>query len=451
MPKIALYHLFPFFTMASDADMLPAGEPRQESPGKKPRTGTELPAFTEEQIASITSNISFDQAIRRQLDSAVKESLQQILPGMLATEMPIAIAATLAQQRADVQQMLDNNDAKLQGTLNEARVAASPAGDAALASQLQLACDKFEALDKKVDAHMGAVAASRPLSPQSSQKYCDEKIAELETKMAASPRLQASPSGSVDGHSTPGLGPSGPAGNAWGLSPYPQQRLFNASSPVPSFGPYSPPAFSSPSAASSSNPFDRPIDPTILKISCGTMVNRTDAAKLFTTIAEESGITAPNFDAEGPALSSTVVIRMAGEAATAARYVRQILESQKKSKTEWKKYNIRDASGGLVPCYINPDKNNRTIKGEIALRRVHGSLKRLHPELGERHKQSKLSLQASIDWAPLVKIVVQSQTVVSLVWNPSVATKYKIKQSEVEAEFNADLGAGANVAWTKFG
>lgn len=105
---------------------------------------------------------------------------------------------------------------------------------------------------------------------------------------------------------------------------------------------------------------------------------------------------------------------MAGTVETASRYVRQIHEAQKKSKTEWKKYFIQDASGSTVPAYINPDKNNKTIKGEIAVRRVHSTLKRFHPELGDKIKQLKLSLLASVEWAPLVKVVVVSQSEISL-------------------------------------
>ena len=213
--------------MAADAEMSSCAAASTESPEKKPRT--ELTAFTEEQILSITSSISFDKAIKKQLDAAVKESLQTRLPGMLAAEMPNALASTLAQQRVDVQNMFDSTVQKLQGDFAEARVAGSPAGDAALAAQLQIAVEKYENMEKKLDEKLGEVAAAKPLSPKSNNKYCDDKIAELEDKLAATPR--ASPAGSLDGASTPGLGPGlcGPAGNARGHSPYPQ-RLFGPGS-----------------------------------------------------------------------------------------------------------------------------------------------------------------------------------------------------------------------------
>jgi len=136
---------------------------------------------------------------------------------------------------------------------------------------------------------------------------------------------------------------------------------------------------------------------------------------------------------------------------SAARAVKQILESQKKSKTEWKKHDVKDASGDRVPAYLNPDKNSKTIKGEIALRRVFNTLKKLHPELGTLLKQSKLNMQCSIDWVPLVRVKVESPSEISLVWNDPVATRNKIKQAEVETDVGADLGAGANIQWTKFG
>jgi len=169
------------------------------------------------------------------------------------------------------------------------------------------------------------------------------------------------------------------------------------------------------------------------------MFARTKAAKLFTTIAEAAGISKANSDVEGPALASSFSIGMGGQLETAARYVRQILEAQKVSKTEWKKYSITDAGGSAVAAYINPDKNNETIKGKIGLRRVFTIRKRLHPDV--KFNQSKLSLQASIEWASLVKVdIVVSQNESSLQWNAGVASRHKIRQADVESDFNSDLG-----------
>ena len=50
VPKIALYHLFPFFTMAADTEMEPstaAASTEDGSPANKPR-GAELAPFTDE-------------------------------------------------------------------------------------------------------------------------------------------------------------------------------------------------------------------------------------------------------------------------------------------------------------------------------------------------------------------------------------------------------------------
>jgi len=359
----------------------PKSSGSSESPGKKPRKETELPAFTEQQIKSITGSIAFDQAIKKQLDTAVRESLQTHLPGMLAAELPGALAETMEKQRKDVQAMLDASSEKWHGELQEFNVAntpTSPAGDSALAAQLQLTVDKFESLEKQMDT----LAAKKVDSPGSNKKYCDEKNAELTEEVAASPCR--SPSPSIDGASTPGALAGWPR-----LSP--TSNLF-CSSPAPSFGANSP-------AASSANPytaagslqqphhtstaFDRAIDPCLVKLTAAEAVRRTEIVNLAKKLVHDAGMDKSAYEVEGIEHNTQFAIRFCGPPEIGARYTKQLLEAQRKSKTEWYRHSVPSPtdSNKQIPVYINPDKSAKTVKGEIGVRRTLGLLRSEHPNL----------------------------------------------------------------------
>ena len=84
---------------------------------------------------------------------------------------------------------------------------------------------------------------------------------------------------------------------------------------------------------------------------------------------------------------------------------------------------------------------------EIATRKVIQSLKRLH--------QDKRFMCTSRDegivgceFRPIVKIEVLSPSSVALRWNQAMVDRYAIAKSDVQGEFDADLGAGAGVQWS---
>ena len=97
----------------------------------------------------------------------------------------------------------------------------------------------------------------------------------------------------------------------------------------------------------------------ILVLVSRAVKKRKEAAALFTKITNEAGLDKANFDVEGPQLASSFTVRMGGQPDTASRYVRQILDAQKESKTVWKKYFVKNASNDIVisRCLMRCKKN----------------------------------------------------------------------------------------------
>ena len=184
-----------------------------------PRSGLTLAPFTEAQVLAITNSIQFEKAIAAQLNSA----LLDIVPGILLAELPSALEPLLLEQRSSVQAMLDNANSKLDGQFKEALAAAQTNHAAAMAvdgdsPQHGEVLQEVRAVDVKFDDFNARLAklelAPHPsLNPDSAACASDSPRIRaavdkaVEEKLAATPR--ASPSGSLDGASTPGLGSVG--------------------------------------------------------------------------------------------------------------------------------------------------------------------------------------------------------------------------------------------------
>lgn len=158
-------------------------------------------------------------------------------------------------------------------------------------------------------------------------------------------------------------------------------------------------------------------------------------------MVSNAGVDKASYAVEGPSLASVFSIRFSGGHDCAPRYLRQILESPKVNPK--KQHKIQNADGTQVRTDINPDKNKRTIRGDICLRRVVSKIKELPSAL--KITQSKATMQASVEWQPLVTIEVVSHEV-SSVWNHTVARRHKVDMQAVETDFVSEGWWGCGVA-----
>jgi len=110
-------------------------------------------------------------------------------------------------------------------------------------------------------------------------------------------------------------------------------------------------------------------------------------------------------------------------------------------------HKCKAVKGVTQPLYDNADKSNRTIKGEISLKKFLASINAAHLDL--EVTSNKKELLMSIDWKPVVRLEVESSTSVVLEWNAGVVERYKTKQAEFEDSFREVMGAGAGLTCTR--
>lgn len=118
-----------------------------------------------------------------------------------------------------------------------------------------------------------------------------------------------------------------------------------------------------------------------------------------------------------------------------------------------KRYSIdtlETAGDGAVQkesLFVNPDKNNKQINVENAVRKVIQHLKRIHVDKRFMCTSREEGI-VGCEFCPIVRIVASSQSSVSLQWNQSMVDRYSIRKAEIQQEFDADLGAGTGVQWS---
>jgi len=370
--------------------------------------------FTEEQFQAFAESTHSMEGVKRALDESFAETLNKHLPAALNKTLPAIVTG-----------MLNANNGTLTADFER----------------------KLEGVNSKLDKLVADRPDFGPGGPASSgdDARFDALSAEFKELQASTKALQSS----VETHSRPatsGYTTPTPSG-AWGSGP-PGSTPHGS----PSF---SPPAFGSPNpyaaaAWAPSTGFDRAPDPTVIKITCHkSTVLRTDVKDFVLKQLSEAGLDQCDITVKGIASANSFDVKFDGELQRCCSQVKQLLDSQKIEKGVWKQHTMRGTDGQPYPVYINPDKNGRQVKMEVAMSKVVRKFKELHPGLKDKIAQFKDSGLIQLHWKQLVRVVVESQHVVALDWNEAAVAEYHINQAAIVSHFKEDIGAGANVVWKR--
>ena len=164
-----------------------------------------------------------------------------------------------------------------------------------------------------------------------------------------------------------------PSTNGWGDMPR---------APAASTSPLPPSPSSTPQAYDHS---DRPMDPSVLRISNNqNKIALGAVGDAFADFFETINRSRDKFTIEGPELGNNSTLELMGTVAEAARRVQYILCAAKKDDGPPPKYwqfQAEDPSGELFPVLLNGDKNGHLQKLEGVTKRLCSSIKGKHPEL----------------------------------------------------------------------
>ena len=212
------------------------------------------------------------------------------------------------------------------------------------------------------------------------------------------------------------------------------------------YSPFSPTSTAFPGVSPPTTGFDRAVDPGILKFSCSELVKLEEATRALKAIVIDAGLNEQNIEIDHNPLSSQHVLRFKVEAATAARYVTQLLAAQRLDKFTWKRHECKSAEGKPVDFFINPDKSAKTVRTEIQTKKLQAILKSAHD--GRAFEcRSRAAGVITTGWRQLVKVDVIDEHSTILRWNLTVLATTPIDKSAIANDFIAATGTGDPVQW----
>lgn len=167
---------------------------------------------------------------------------------------------------------------------------------------------------------------------------------------------------------------------------------------------------------------------------------RSDAAKYAKELVTGVGISNFNISTEGLPAGNQFTIRFNEEPELASRHVRKVLVAQKLGGGKYAQH--------FVKADINPDKNTKTIRTEILLKKLLTRAKELHPPA--KLTGSKEEGMVLAGCKPLVRLDVESMSCTALDWNPDIVAKHNIDRETLDKFFTEEAGGGgSSIQWSR--
>jgi len=405
-----------------------------------------LPVLSEEELAMLFQSDTFSSKLNTSVAEAVSSSVTKALQEQLPKILPVSLGPTLELQTDRIQKALEprfvameSKMADFESRLNssESRHVDMDLDDADQAELVQMR-ERLAKIETSVPAKL-------ELSPDVTARF-----EALEAKFS-SPGPSASPS--LDGFSTPGA--------TWA------ERLRHGQSPGQSPDSTSlPTVFTSPGGfggghpsgggfvgspgATGGNSFNRDIDPCIFKVSMACSWSKAECEKQTRKILDDAGVDG-GFVVEGLQPSKSYSVRVEGSAQVASKWVRKVLDNQRLETSLWRKYYgnslEKDSDNKCVTklLFLNPDKNSKQVKSEMATRKLVQIL--TTSQSGKKFYASREDHIVSVGFKALARVVAYSQFDIRVQWNMELARSEGVNRGEIMSAFESEFAAGAGVNW----
>lgn len=137
-----------------------------------------------------------------------------------------------------------------------------------------------------------------------------------------------------------------------------------------------------------------------------------------------------------------------GPEATAAWKAQRALASLKTLGGTWRRLDASSTTGDEVVLYVSGDKSPMQGRIEATLRKLHGAVQEVAPQLQTRQLRREGVLPAS--WKRLIEVEAPDRDTTNLQWNLDALAEAGIARAEVEAAYarQAPDRAVASVAWS---
>ena len=216
-----------------------------------------------------------------------------------------------------------------------------------------------------------------------------------------------------------------------------------ASSPV--FPPTPPPVFPTTPPPVAGDNYRRPVDPTVLRISCRETVSNAEIKKLVSSLLLGADIADQITEIEAVGNGRLFVIHFAGPVDSAQRRVTKVLNAQRTGPGEWARHYCKGVGGSQVQMYLNADKNDWTVRMEMSWKALHRILQEEVPN--QRFEFRKAEGRVTASWKDLCVISSANRASTRLLWHPTKPTALGLDIKKVADLFSLEFGDSDVTTW----
>ena len=192
--------------------------------------------------------------------------------------------------------------------------------------------------------------------------------------------------------------------------------------------------------------FARPVNPGIIRLRASADIAINQFKAVFSeTMSNLKLVDGSDFKYEASPLGRVATIAFAGSSDLAKLRTQKFYATLRDQRGSWVQHQATSSTGEAVRIFADIDKNRRTLRAEMLLRRLTKFL--AGENLGGKFTSRKADLQVCRDWAPLVRLSSITPDDYALQWNLPLAQQLGIDRDDVAARFVAIAKPGGDVSW----
>ena len=192
--------------------------------------------------------------------------------------------------------------------------------------------------------------------------------------------------------------------------------------------------------------FSRPANPCIIRLRAAADITINQFKAVFSeTMSNLRLVDGTDFRYEASPLGRVATIAFAGSADLAKLRAQKFYTTLKDQRGVWIQHQTTTSTGETIRVFADIDKNRRTLKAEMLLRRLTKFL--AGENLGGKFTSRKTDLQVCRDWVPLVRLGNITHDDYVLQWNLPLAQQLGIDRDNVATRFEAIAKPGGDVSW----
>ena len=191
--------------------------------------------------------------------------------------------------------------------------------------------------------------------------------------------------------------------------------------------------------------FDRPVDRTIVRARCKVELSKKAVVEAIEEVLKEMSLNTDQVDTVGTEPSKGFTIQFKGESGLAENRAKKFLQLQR-LPSGWRRLIAADEKEEAQTLFVDADKNQKTIRTEIATKKLSLVLDKHFPA-GKKTHAKRSEGKVFQGFTPLARIQAEPEEL-RTEWNSKHPEAQNLDREKIDAELRSALGAAIeDPAW----